>query len=271
MRIERLSPAFFAPPAVDRKFAVILLGSLAAHAACLWLASAPVLQASPPELPRLVASLRQALASPASSDVRALPAESAAAHAPKVRQAPVRPAVLPSPPVATRPVEPANLSATVPASIAANTSAKAAPAAPASTPASLPDVAALSAEPLLAAQATPLGSPAARAAAASPVLPADWQAAYRNQLAALFARRQEYPRIAAARGWEGEVRLRLRVARRGSLLHVQLERSSGFDVLDRHALAMVEALPGLPALPDGAGGDEIQIVVPVHYSLRKTT
>ena len=94
---------------------------------------------------------------------------------------------------------------------------------------------------------------------------------YRQRLGELFARQQEYPRVAAMRGWEGEVRLRLKVARKGNLIGVALDRSSGFDVLDQHALAMLEQLASLPPLPEALDANEIQVVVPVNYKLKKTT
>jgi protein TonB len=94
---------------------------------------------------------------------------------------------------------------------------------------------------------------------------------YRRRLGELFARQQEYPRIAALRGWEGEVRLRLKVARKGQLLSVNLDRTSGFDVLDQHALAMLETLASLPPLPEALEANEIQVVVPINYKLKKTT
>jgi protein TonB len=109
------------------------------------------------------------------------------------------------------------------------------------------------------------------AAAAQSVPAADLLAAYRQRLTQLLAGQHEYPRIAALRGWEGEVRLRLRVARKGNLLGVVLDHSSGFDVLDQHALAMLAALGGLPPVPEGLDGNEIQVVVPVSYKLNKTT
>ena len=99
----------------------------------------------------------------------------------------------------------------------------------------------------------------------------DLLAAYRQRLAELFARGIEYPRIAALRGWEGEVRLRLKVARRGNLLGVALDRSSGFDVLDQHALALLAGYGDLPPLPEALEAGEIQVIVPIQYKLRKTT
>ncbi len=96
-------------------------------------------------------------------------------------------------------------------------------------------------------------------------------AAYRQRLAELFAGQRTYPRLAVVRGWEGEVLLRLRVARQGKLLAVHLDQSSGFEVLDLHALALLEGFASLPPLPEGLEASEIQVVVPVSYKLRKTT
>lgn len=119
------------------------------------------------------------------------------------------------------------------------------------------------ASPPMAAQTT---------ASVAPVAPQNsLLAAYRQRLTEIFAGQQTYPRVAALRGWEGEVRLRLRVARKGNLLAVHLDHSSGFDVLDQHALAMLEQLASLPPLPDGLDVNEIQVVVPVNYKLKKTT
>ena len=63
----------------------------------------------------------------------------------------------------------------------------------------------------------------------------------------------------------------MKVARKGNLLGVQVDRSSGFEVLDQHALAMLEALAGLPPLPEALEANEIQVVVPINYKLKKTT
>lgn len=118
-----------------------------------------------------------------------------------------------------------------------------------------------------AAVVEPVAAPAARAQRP----PADALASYRQRLSELFAGRQAYPRVAAMRGWEGEVRVRLKVARKGNLVSIALDHSSGFEVLDQNALAMVEGIAALPEFPDSLGDGEIQIVVPISYKLRKTT
>ena len=61
------------------------------------------------------------------------------------------------------------------------------------------------------------------------------------------------------------------MARKGQLLSVHLDRSSGFEVLDQHALAMLETLASLPPLPEALEANEIQVVVPINYKLKKTT
>lgn len=93
---------------------------------------------------------------------------------------------------------------------------------------------------------------------------------YGRALADLLARQQQYPRLAALRGWEGEVRLRLLVARKGSLVAVEVVHSSGHEVLDQHALALIQGA-ALPAPPAALGDREIQVVVPIHYKLQKST
>ena len=130
----------------------------------------------------------------------------------------------------------------------------------------------MAAESASPAAAAPVAEVARPAPAIAPQRPqSEVLDGYRQRLGELFARHQEYPRVAAMRGWEGEVRLRLKVARKGNLLGVALDRSSGFDVLDQHALAMLEHLAGLPPLPEALEANEIQVVVPINYKLKKTT
>ena len=117
----------------------------------------------------------------------------------------------------------------------------------------------------------PAAAPATLPRPAAPRASPEALDSYRRQLTDLFAREHEYPRVAAMRGWEGEVRLRLRVARRGQLLGVRVDRSSGFEVLDQDALALLEGHGKLPPLPEALEVAEIEVVVPITYRLRKAT
>lgn len=123
----------------------------------------------------------------------------------------------------------------------------------------------------LPATSDPAAAPAAAAVAAVPGTrdQAALLERYGFRLSELLSRAQEYPRLAALRGWEGEVHLRLKVARKGNLLGVEIDRSSGHEILDRHALQLLRQIPALPPLPEGLPVEEIQVVVPVNYRLGK--
>lgn len=240
------------PPLVDRRFLVLVAASVALHGALLAWVQGPARER--PLASTLITATLRLVAPAMSAAVAVAPAErTPAAAQPEARQLP--------PSRGHRPVR--------------EMVGAAAPQARSATPAEAP-VQPSASVPAPASAAMPAAAaPAVAAAAEAPAAPARPQAslldAYGRHLAELFARQQEYPRVAALRGWEGEVRLRLKVARKGNLLAVNLDRSSGFDVLDQHALAMLAAFGALPPLPEGVEANEIQVVVPVNYKLKKTT
>jgi protein TonB len=235
-------------PVISRKFWAILVLSVLLHAT-LFAVTSWQRKHAPVSLPPILASIRLINVS-ASEPVAAAAESPAPATVPqKARQTPTR-SEQRSAPYVTQTAGPANVPA--PAS-SPSTSALAESVAQAASPSASAEVARPA--PVVAAQRPQ-----------SEVLEG-----YRQRLGELFARHQEYPRVAAMRGWEGEVRLRLKVARKGNLLGVVLDHSSGFDVLDQHALAMLEALASLPPLPDALEANEISVVVPVNYKLKKAS
>ena len=240
---------YAAPHVLDGRFWRLLGLSLLVHAG-LFVGIGWQRKTLPDPLPPLMATLRLVTVSPVVPEsgvaaARAVPP--VVPFPPKARQQEAA-AVHQSASRVTQPAGPANVPAqTSPASAPPSPMAEAAPA--------------------------PAAQPVAEAGRGetSARQQGDLLAAYRQRLAELFARGIEYPRIAALRGWEGEVRLRLKVARRGNLLGVALDRSSGFDVLDQHALALLSGYGDLPPLPEALEAGEIQVIVPIQYKLRKTT
>lgn len=231
-------------PTVNRKFWAILALSMLLHASLFALTSWQR-ENGPISLPPIFASIRLIAVTESGPVAEAAPAPAAVPQ--KARQEASR-SERPAPRT-TQTAGPANVPAHAPSSLSAMATESAAPAA-----------------------AAPVAEAARPAPAIAPQRPqSEVLDGYRQRLGELFARHQEYPRVAAMRGWEGEVRLRLKVARKGNLLGVTLDRSSGFDVLDQHALAMLETLAGLPPLPDALDSNEIQVVVPINYKLKKTT
>lgn len=79
--------------------------------------------------------------------------------------------------------------------------------------------------------------------------------------------RNDYPRLARERGWEGTVRIKLTFSRDGKVSGVVLADSSGHKILDDHALAKVKAI-ALPVLPERLRkSSSFVITQPVVYSL----
>ena len=122
-------------------------------------------------------------------------------------------------------------------------------------------------------------APPARTAEASPpaVPDAAAMARYARLLGDLLAQQQQYPRLAAMRGWEGEVHLRLQMARKGTIVAVRVVHSSGFEVLDQHAVQLVQSatLPPPPAAyfsgsPSDGSSTDFMIDIPIHYSLKRS-
>jgi len=223
--------------AEDRRFLRLLALSACLHGLVLWgFAGTPPVSRS---MPRLEAELR---------------VQVAAAEVP----APLVPSE-PAPPAPVKAREEGRQTVSVPAALAAE---------PAPAAVSVPQVAATANLPLAEA-------PGERVVADLPPPPrpaVDLDRlldGYGRRLSDLLARHHSYPRVAEMRGWEGEVQLRLRVARKGGLLGVSVERSSGFEVLDQHARAMVEQLRVFPPPPDELESGEIQVVIPVSYKLRR--
>lgn len=94
---------------------------------------------------------------------------------------------------------------------------------------------------------------------------------YGRSLSKLLALHQQYPRLAALRGWEGEVQLRLTIARKGNIIATQVMRSSGYEVLDQSAIQLVASAGPLPRPPEALQNRELQIIVPVFFKLEKAS
>jgi protein TonB len=129
----------------------------------------------------------------------------------------------------------------------------------------------LVAPPPIAAPLAPMTEPVATLAPA-PVQrapSAELIALYTKNLSELFARYKEYPRIAELRGWEGSVTMRLRVARSGRLIGADVLKSSGYDALDKQAIAMVSKAGVLPVPPAGLNTADFAVLVPIDFRLER--
>ena len=92
-----------------------------------------------------------------------------------------------------------------------------------------------------------------------------WQA----QLLAWLEKYKRYPRVAQEQRQQGVVYLRFAIDRQGKVLSSQINKSSGFEVLDDEVLALVQRAQPVPSPPPDIAGDRIELLVPVAFSLRK--
>lgn len=92
--------------------------------------------------------------------------------------------------------------------------------------------------------------------------------AYTSALGRAIARHRRYPELAAQLGQEGTALVLVHVRRDGSLDGTpRIAESSGFDLLDKEALAMVGRAAPFAALPDGLPQPTAELRVPVRFHL----
>jgi protein TonB len=111
------------------------------------------------------------------------------------------------------------------------------------------------------------------AVAAPPVAPAPARVAadpaYARTLLTWLNRYRDYPLQARRRGVEGRVVLFLVVERSGRVSELKIATSSGAEILDEAALAMVRRADPMPPVPRSMTGDLIQFWIPVDFALSR--
>lgn len=90
---------------------------------------------------------------------------------------------------------------------------------------------------------------------------------YGNLLGRAIAKHKQYPRIAQTRGWQGDVLLDLKLDGNGKVLSATIREGSGYEVLDKQALEMVNKASPFPAPPEALRNRTFNITVPVSFKL----
>lgn len=78
----------------------------------------------------------------------------------------------------------------------------------------------------------------------------------------------EYPSLAKSRDWQGKVSLRVKVSAAGLSAEVEIEHSSGHDILDDAAIDAVKQWRFIPA-KRGETAVDSSVVVPIVFSLHE--
>lgn len=91
---------------------------------------------------------------------------------------------------------------------------------------------------------------------------------FEAKLLAHLEKNKRYPRDARLRRQEGVVYLRFVMNRRGDVVSLDIERSSGISSLDHESMALLRRSEPLPALPMEVASEQLELVVPIFFSLR---
>jgi len=75
-----------------------------------------------------------------------------------------------------------------------------------------------------------------------------------------------YPVLAQRKNWQGKVLLTLRITHKGTIEDVQLNKSSGYSILDQAAITSLVNLGQLPKISSWLSSD-LDLKIPVLYQL----
>ncbi|WP_236994653.1 energy transducer TonB [Granulosicoccus antarcticus] len=91
--------------------------------------------------------------------------------------------------------------------------------------------------------------------------------AYLGKINAWLKQFHRYPLASKKRKEEGVVHLKFTINREGEIQDASIEKSSGYDRLDRAALELLSEASPVPRIPDFMNRETLKLVIPIEYSL----
>jgi protein TonB len=234
-----------------------LVASLALHVALLV------------AFPRVKFATPEMLPTPAPLVARLQPAAPAAPPAPAVKTPEPRVEAPPPPPVPRAAPVPTTKPKPKPKQVPKPVARTKPPGEP-TPPAPMPSAAAVAGGP--AAPPPPVASAAPQAAA--PEATADqgndaMLARYRLAVIEAARRYKQYPRVALDNNWNGKAEVHLAIGANGMIASMSIKSSSGHEILDRQALAMIRKAKPLTPIPASLRGRPFAVDIPVIFSLEE--
>lgn len=93
-------------------------------------------------------------------------------------------------------------------------------------------------------------------------------AAWQNRLLDVIERNKRYPSRALAQRRHGTTMVAFRIDRKGQLLSADVVQSSGSEVLDAEALALMRRAQPFPVPPDALSDQNLSLAVPIRFVTR---
>jgi protein TonB len=91
---------------------------------------------------------------------------------------------------------------------------------------------------------------------------------YSGQIGRAIAKFKQYPLIAIKRGWQGDLKLDLKLDGDGNVLSAKIQgEGSGHEALDKQALDMIKKAAPFPLPPQALRNRTFNITVPVSFKL----
>ena len=92
---------------------------------------------------------------------------------------------------------------------------------------------------------------------------------YTALVLAHLKRHQQYPRAAQRRNLTGEITVTFRVDKQGNVLSQTIVQGSGYEILDREALATIARANPMPPVPADISTATVSLTVPIRFELNE--
>jgi protein TonB len=102
---------------------------------------------------------------------------------------------------------------------------------------------------------------------ASDAIDAGTLAQYRLSIISAARRFKRYPRVALDQNRQGRVEIRMVIGANGEISALRVRDSAGHEVLDQHALEMIERAKAMVQIPPALREREFTVDIPVVFSL----
>jgi protein TonB len=90
---------------------------------------------------------------------------------------------------------------------------------------------------------------------------------YFSSLIAWLNQYKNYPATLKKKKQQGVVTLKFTINKKGQLLSASVHKSSGYPLLDKAALDILDKASPMPAIPNSIPRDQLTLIIPLEYSL----